>query len=66
MRSESEIKRKGMEVLLKELGDVDAEKFIKLLIQEPFDYTEWQKKLWLDKNVEELSEKAKEHEKTIK
>jgi len=48
-----------MEVLLKELGDVEAEIFIKNLIREPFDYTNWQKKLWADKNVRQLSTDAK-------
>lgn len=58
MRTESEIRQKGMEALLKELGDVDAEIFIKNLIREPFDYTEWQKTLWVNKSVEEISSKA--------
>lgn len=59
MRTEAEIRLKGMEVLLKELGDVDAEIFIKNLIREPFDYTEWQKELWADKSVKEISNEAK-------
>lgn len=58
MRTEAEIRQKGMEVLLKELGDVEAEIFIKNLIREPFDYTEWQKKLWIDKSVQEISNEA--------
>lgn len=58
MRTEEEIKQKGMEALLKELGDVDAEIFIKMLIREPFDYTQWQRNLWPDKDVRTLSEKA--------
>lgn len=63
MRTEAEIKRKGIEALLKELGDVDTEVFIKMLIREPFDYTEWQKDLWSDMDVEELSRKATEYQK---
>lgn len=58
MRTEEKIKQKGMEALLKELGDVDAEIFIKMLIREPFDYTQWQRNLWPDKDVRTLSEKA--------
>lgn len=58
MRTEAEIRQKGMEALLKELGDVDAEIFIKNLIREPFDYTKWQKKLWVDKSVQEISSEA--------
>ena len=63
MRTEAEIRQKGMEALLKELGDVDAEIFIKNLIREPFDYTKWQKNLWVDKSVKELSSEA---EKAVK
>ncbi|MEX0724380.1 MAG: hypothetical protein WD053_10900 [Gracilimonas sp.] len=58
MRTEAEIRQKGMEVLLKELGDVEAEIFIKNLIREPFDYTNWQKDLWNDKSVKEISTEA--------
>lgn len=58
MRTEAEIRQKGMEVLLKELGDVEAEIFIKNLIREPFDYTNWQKDLWNDKSVKEISKEA--------
>ncbi|MEX1014888.1 MAG: hypothetical protein WDZ80_07060 [Candidatus Paceibacterota bacterium] len=58
MRTEAEIRQKGMEVLLKELGDLEAEIFIKNLIREPFDYTNWQKELWVDKSVREISTEA--------
>lgn len=58
MSTEAEIRQKGMEVLLKELGDVEAEIFIRNLIREPFDYTKWQKKLWMDKSVQEISSNA--------
>ena len=58
MISDSEIKKKGINVLIKELGEVEAERFITLLVREPFDYTEWQKDLWQDLSIEELSKKA--------
>jgi len=60
MRTEAEICQKGMVALLKEPGDVDAEIFIRNLVCELFDYTDWQKKLWMDKSVQELSTKADE------
>lgn len=63
MKTEAEIRQKGMEALLKELGDVDAETFIKSLIREPFDYTVWQRKLWINKSVDEISMEA---EKVVK
>ena len=61
MITDSEIKRRGIKVLIRELGQVGAERFITLLIREPFDYTEWQRDIWQDLSVEELSEKAMEY-----
>ena len=62
MRTETEIKQKGIEALLRELGDIDTEIFIKMLIREPFDYTKWQRDLWPELTVDELSKKAMEHQ----
>ena len=59
--TDTEIKLKGMEALVKALGDVDAERFITLVLREPFDYTHWQRNLWRDKSVKELSRKAMEY-----
>ena len=42
MRTDTEIREKGFRVLIDNLGDVDAEKFIRLILKEPFDYTKWQ------------------------
>jgi len=56
--TDSELKRKGIEALIKELGEVEAERFITLLMREPFDYTEWRKQLWKDKTVADLSRDA--------
>ncbi len=53
-----EIKLQGMEALITALGEVQAEKFISLIMREPFDYTVWQRKLWTDKSVEEISRMA--------
>ena len=58
MLTDSEIKVKGIEALMKELGEVEAERFITLLIREPFDYTEWQRDLWADIPVDVLSKRA--------
>lgn len=58
MRSDTVIKQEGMNILLERLGKVDAERFISLIIREPFDYTKWQENLFDDLNVAELSKKA--------
>lgn len=61
MLTDSEIKKKGFKILIKELGDVDAEKFISLIIKEPFDYSTWQENLWSDQTVKQVSEKAMDY-----
>ena len=65
MITDSELKRKGIEALIKELGEVEAERFITLLMREPFDYTEWRKQLWKDKTVADLSRDAMEYAKKM-
>jgi len=58
MLTDTEIKKKGFKILVENLGDVDAEKFISLLNREPFDYTQWQTELWSDQTIKQLSEQA--------
>lgn len=60
MLTDTELKRKGLRVLIDNLGDVNAEKFISLISKEPFDYTIWQSQLWKDESVDFVSEKAME------
>ena len=59
--TDTEIKIKGMEALISALGEVQAEKFICLMMREPFNYTDWQRDLWADKSVAEISKMAMEH-----
>lgn len=63
MRTDNEIKKQGLKALINYLGDVDAEKFISLIIKEPFDYTEWQKSLWKEKSVDQVSDEAVKYRK---
>jgi hypothetical protein len=56
--TDNEIKLQGIEALISSLGEVQAERFISLILRAPFDYTEWQKKLWTDKSIEEISKIA--------
>ena len=43
----TELKNEGMKVLSNQLGLVNAERFIALIIiREPFNYTEWQRNLF--------------------
>jgi len=59
--SDIELKRKALSLLINHLGEVDAEKFISLMSREAFDYTEWQKNLFTDIEIKELSIKAMQY-----
>jgi len=57
---------KGMRCLTNELGLVEAEQFIYLLLSEPFDYTEWRKEnLFSGMTVAEISKAADKYCKEI-
>ncbi len=58
MITDTELKIKGYKILLQSLGQVEAERFIALLLREPFDYTTWQRQLLIDKTVIEISQAA--------
>jgi hypothetical protein len=58
MITDTEIKIRGIEALIANLGVVEAERFIVLIMREPFDYTKWQRGLWADKSVKEISNAA--------
>ncbi|HRB29332.1 MAG TPA: hypothetical protein PK517_04080 [Nitrosomonas sp.] len=58
MISDTEIKIKGIQILSRYLGDVEAERFIALIQQEPFDYTKWRHKLEEPLSLEEISRNA--------
>jgi hypothetical protein len=58
MHGEMVLRDEGMKILINKLGRVEAERFISLIIREPFDYTEWQKDLFNGMSVKELSNLA--------
>lgn len=58
MITDSELKSKGLQILAKHLGNIEAEKFVALIQREPFDYTKWRQDLDEDLSVEEISRKA--------
>lgn len=60
MESDNVIRLKGYKALVRELGEVEAEKFVALIQQQPFDYTEWQKDLWINMPISEISKGASE------
>ena len=60
----SEIMRKGMECLTQQMGIVEAEQFISVIIREKFDYTKWQRDYFDAKTPETISEEASQFEKS--
>lgn len=59
--TDTELRINGITALIAALGEVQAERFISLVLREPFDYTQWQRQLWQDKSLEELSTMAMRH-----
>ena len=49
-----------MKILATHLGLVKAERFISLMIREPFDYTEWQRGLYKDVPLNDFLKNAME------
>ena len=58
MSTDTEVRLRGLHALVEALGTVEAERFITLMLREPFDYTKWQRQLWADRNVDEISKAA--------
>ncbi len=58
MITDTEIKMIGIKALTEALGEVNAEKFMSLIMREPFDYTKWQRQLWEGRSVEDVSRSA--------
>jgi hypothetical protein len=65
MMTDTELKIKGFNTLVDTLGEVDAERFITLILREPFDYTKWQKNLWENRSIEEISKAAMQQRKKL-
>ena len=65
MRTDSEIKISGLEVLSHNLGMVEAEKFIALIQRERFDYTKWRENIFEGLSGNEISKQAIELQKKV-
>ena len=61
MKTDAVIRSEGMKILFRQMGPVEAERFISLILKEPFNYTEWQRDLYKGMSVEELGTKAMEY-----
>ena len=66
MRTDSEIKMLGFEILNHHLGLVESERFIVLIQREKFDYTKWRKNLFDGLTGKEISKRAMEFQNKLK
>ena len=58
MIADTQTKLDGVRALTAALGEVRAERFIALIQREAFDYTKWQRKLWPERSVADISRAA--------
>lgn len=62
MTSTAEIMNRGMKCLTEQMGIIEAEEFISIIIREKFDYTKWQREYFDTKTPEEISAEASRFE----
>ena len=58
MKTEAEIRMKGMQALISALGLVEAERFLAAVSRDKFDYTEWRRIGLPDMTVEKIAAAA--------
>ena len=61
MKTDTIIRNEGTQLLMDNLGLVEAERFIMLIQKETFDYTIWQENLFEDMSIDEINKKAQEY-----
>ena len=57
----AEIMSRGMQCLRQQLGAVEAEQFISVIIREQFDYTKWHRTAFDDMTLKEFNASAAEY-----
>lgn len=60
--TDTELKHSGLRLLSEKLGLVEAERFVTLILREPFDYTKWRQDIFEDITLEELHTRATQAE----
>ena len=66
MRTDTEIKMLGFEILNHHLGMVESERFVALIQRERFDYTKWRENLFDGLSGKEISKRAMEFQNKLK
>lgn len=49
-----------LEILTREIGPVDTERFVAYVSREHFDYTEWQRNLFAGQSIDEIAQAAQQ------
>lgn len=63
MTNTAEIMNKGVNILLKNMGALETEQFISVIIRERFDYTKWQREFFENVSSDEFYNAAAEYDK---
>lgn len=58
MNNTIDIMNRGINCLIEELGVVEAEQFISVIIREKFDYTKWQKEYFNEISSDDFNNAA--------
>jgi hypothetical protein len=66
MKTDSEIKMSGFEILSNHLGIIETERFISLIQRERFDYTKWRQNLFVGLSGDKISKRAMDFQNTMK
>ena len=64
MMNDTLLSQSVIKCLIANFGVVQTERFISLVIKEPFDYTEWQRSLFSEMSVEDIFNAATSWEKS--
>ena len=65
MYTDTVLKSEGMRILAEQLGIIEAERFIILMMREPFNYTEWQRNLYGNMALDDFLKNAYEYQNMI-
>lgn len=63
MLTDTVLKSEGLRILAENLGIVETERFVSLILREPFDYTEWRENLYKDVPLKKFLDDAVEYRK---
>jgi hypothetical protein len=65
MQTDTVLRCEGMKILAANLGIVEAERFVALILREPFDYTEWRKGLFENMSLDTFLANAQRYSESL-